>query len=255
MVIRRSAVFLALVVLNGLSVAPGAANQTARRSATEIRFPDINRLWGPEDYLKVDAILRSSPPWAFPRLQSANTGPVFHKMIDAGNVAAAQDRSVPVLRRLIDLRCYDGFIGSYRARYNIEVRRGAQLQQELVRLQEFLLDLSALTVDLTEPFAASLDPPVRQALSDMHFFDTYATLKNHLLGVVRSLSETDVYTVPQRTQLAEAIRRHIPVLRSTLNRNDQRALVAELSRLSAQTSDPALRQTLASTALIVMAGP
>ncbi len=256
MLTSRTAAFVAVFVLGGLSATASLGLDVTRPRSTEFRFPDHDHVWRPEDYLAIDSILRSSSPTEFPRLQSTRWGGVFEKMIDAGDVvAAAHDPSVPLLRRLIDLRCYDGFIGSYRARYNVAVRGGARLQPELVRLQQVLLELSALTVELTEPFAASLDAPQRQQLADMRFFDTYATLKNHLLGVVTSLSEREIYSVAQRIELAGTLHRHVGVLRPTLSSTDQSDLSAELSRLAWEAGDPVLRTILTGTASLVAAGP
>lgn len=244
--------YLILATAIGLVIpVPSHSRNFPRIVHGDVSYPAPVGVWGSHEYTIIDAILRTGSVDAYPRLTSEATRPVFLKMIDAGNVAAVHDRSVPLLRRLIDLRSYDGYIGCIRARYNIHTRLGAPLQAELVLLQAFLLDLSALTVEMTEPFLVSLESNERQQLQQMNFFDTFATLKNHVAGVVTSLSETTVYSTAQRRELTEAIGRTFPAMRGLFTTLEREQTAAELLRLARSTGDPNLRRALTATARIV----
>jgi hypothetical protein len=174
-------------------------------------------------------------------------------MVDAAPFMRATDASLPVIHRLIDLRTYDGVIGSYRSRYNVEAYRGAQLQAELVRLQVHQLELTALAVELTQSFVDSLDEAERQRLKQMRFFDTFATLRTHVTGTVISLGEARLYTAAERVELAAALGRTFPRFRRIFAADERARLGDELVRLAGLSLDPELGRTLAETAKVITA--
>jgi hypothetical protein len=253
-IMRPRASILPRIAVVAAALAFWPASFDTARSEVAGTFPDTERAWGPVEYLRADALLRVLPPADYPRLASATSRRVFRRMVDPRNVAAVYDTGEPLLHRLINLRCYDAFIGSTRALYNLSLRAGVPVQPELVRLHEFLLELSSLTVDLTRRHTASLNPPSRQALVEMRFFDTYATLKNHVAGVIYSLRERAAYSASQRIELARAIKLHLPALLTIYSHAERRDLATTLTRLSAMADDPVLGETLAEAAALAALG-
>ena len=242
-----------MVLLSFALALPGRADYAYPAKPRVYSYPPSDRTWGPLDLLTVDAILRASPAETYPRLSSAATRPLFLRMVDAAPFMHAADASVPLIHRLIDLRTYDGVIGSYRSRYNVGALRGALLQAELVRLQVHQLELTALAVQLTEAFVASLDEAERQQLKQMHFFDTFGTLRTHVTGTVISLSEARLYTVAERVELAEALGRTFPRLRRIFAAGERERMADEIVRLAGLSRDPELGRTLAETAQAIAA--
>lgn len=216
-------------------------------------YPPTDRSWTSLELAAVEAILRLGPSEIYPRLSSAETGAVFLKMVDPGWLASARDSGKPVLHRLIDLRTFDGYLGCYRSRYNIQALAGAPLLKELVRLQVYQLELSALAVELTGPFVESLDAEERERLKQAGFFAGFGTLRTHLAGTLTSLAETGLYATADRVELAEAIARAYPRLRRIVPQGERARIAAEVERLARTTSEPALSRALATLSRIVQA--
>ena len=247
----RRQLISALVVLGLALATPARADFVYPAEPKPVTYPETDRDWGPIELGAIEAILRAGPAEAFPRLASDATRDVFLKMVDSKGLVRASDEAVPVLRRLIDLRTLDGYLGCYRARYNVQTRQGAALQSELVRLQVYQLELSALAVRLTEPYVASLDAEERERLKQAGFFGAFATLRTHLAGTVMSLSEASIYSVADRIALAEAIGRTFPGMRRIFSRQDRRAIAADLERLSTGATDAGLARALLATAAVI----
>lgn len=236
---------LATILILVLAFAAGAVRGAyAPPSERALRYPGTAGVWGPAEYGAIEVILRLESVESYPRLASRATAAVFRKIIDGGNLAHVRNTSVPLLRRLIDLRSYDGYIGGIRARYNLHVQRGAPLQSELVRLQIFLLELCALTVEMNGPFIAALHPNERRKLQQMAFLDTFGTLRTHVSGVVASLGETTIYSDTQRAELAKALGRTVPALHGLFTPAERRRIAAQILELAAVSTNPSLRQTL-----------
>lgn len=242
----------ALVALAAAGVVAAARPWHSEGAAIpRVSYPPTTQAWSNNEYGIIGAILREGPLEVYPRLGSEQTRAVFLKIIDKGNVAWASQPEAPTLRQLIDLRSYDAHVGVYRSLYNLHARRGEPVGAELVGLQVFLLELSALTVERTEAYAARQSPADLERLRQMAFFDTYGTLRTHLEGVVLSLSERDVYSVGERRQLAEAIIGHFPAMRPIFAATDRRRVASELARLAAAAEAPDLHETLAAAAATV----
>jgi len=242
-----------MMLLSLALAAPGHADYAYPLRPRVFSYPPSDRTWGPLDLLTVEAILRASPAEAFPRLSSVETRGHFLKMVDAAQLARATDESVPLIHRLIDLRTYDGVIGSYRSRYNVEASRGARLQTELVRLQVHQLELTAVAVELTQSFIVSLDEAELLRLKQMSFFDTFSTLRTHVAGTLTSLTEATLYTEAERAELARALGRTFPRFGRIFTAGERERMAGELDQLAALAADPDLGRTLSETAKAIAA--
>jgi hypothetical protein len=244
---------LALLVLTLLLPTKGRADYDYAPLPPKVVYPQTAKAWGPHEFLAVEAILRMGALESYPRLTSAKTRDVFLRMIDGGPLARVTDERTPVLSRLIELRMLGGYIGCYRARYNVEVQEGAPLQPELVRLQSYQLELSALAVEMTEPFVASLEEEELIRLRQAGFFNTFGTLRTNFWGAIASLSEVGVYSPTDRQALAQAVRRTFPRLRRIFAADQRERIAAELTRLADRAETPTLRQALTEAAGVVAA--
>ncbi len=240
-----------LVMLSLALPAPGHADFAAPPLPPRYAYPATDRAWSVLDLGTVEAILRQSPPEAYPRLALTQTRDVFLKMVDPGRLASARSGTAPMLHRLIDLRTFDGYLGCYRSRYNIQVLGGAPLQRELVRLQVYQLELSALAIELSGPFIESLEAEERERLKQAGFFAGFGTLRTHLAGTVTSLAETTVYSTADRIELAEAIARTFPRLRRIVPKDERARIAAEVERLAGGASEPALAKALTTLSKVV----
>ncbi len=242
-----------LVMLLLALPAPGRADFATSPLPPRFDYPPTDRTWTSLELAAVEAILRQGRPEVYPRLALTQTRDVFLKMVDPGRLASARSGTAPMLHRLIDLRTLDGYLGCYRSRYNIQVLGGAPLQRELVRLQVYQLELSALAVELSGPFIESLDAEERERLKQAGFFAGFGTLRTHLAGTVTSLAETTLYSTADRIELAEAIARTFPRLRRIVPEDDRARIAAEVDRLAGDAPEPALAKALATLVQVVQA--
>ena len=179
-------------------------------------YPSAERPWTPRDYTNF-MFTHKDGNKALPHLRNAESRLIFERFVDFENVE----------RLLASTRYYDdkktgiaiimAAVGNMRAAYNYQVRNGEPLQEELVRVQIFSLDVIGAWIDLSP--------------SAIHFGSLSGrrdTWKTTLLGVVRSLSEQDIYSTEQVITLADALAGRYEKFHTILTTDEKQRLIAQL---------------------------
>lgn len=194
---------------------------------------------------KTDAFL-ASEPWTrreyvdfrfrhysgtrpLPHLRHADERVTFERLVDPANIRHIVASDLPLEEKRLQIAIILAVMGETRAAYNYAVLIGEPLQEELVRVQSFTLDLLTAAIRLTPT-----------APSDRR--DAWSTT---YLGVVQSLGERNIYSTTQLASLAVALARHYPVASRILSTADRYDVENRIARMLAAETDPALRTAYA----------
>jgi hypothetical protein len=159
---------------------------------------------------------------ALPHLRTDAQRRLFARLVDPGNLPAIVNSGKTESERRQNINVVLAVMGEIRASYNISVVIGEPLQEELTRVQIFTIEV----LDAAVPLWSS-DPGGRQEAWKTTFF-----------GIVRSLSETNVYSDEQIVRLTEAIAQHYPAVAAIFSEADKSQLRSQVEALlAAQNSE------------------
>jgi hypothetical protein len=161
---------------------------------------------------------------ALPHLRTEAQRELFARLVDPGNLPAIVNSGKTANERRQNINVVLAIMGAVRASYNISVVIGEPLQEELTRVQIFTIEV----LDAAVPLWSS-EPGGRQEAWKTTFF-----------GIMRSLSETNIYSEEQIVRLTEAITQHYPTIATIFTEADKRQLRAQIETLlAADTPDTA----------------
>lgn len=159
---------------------------------------------------------------ALPHLRTDAQRALFARLTDSENLRAIVGTGKDANERRQNVNVVLAIMGAVRASYNISVVIGEPLQEELTRVQIFTIEVLDAAVPLWSSESGS-----RQEAWKTTFF-----------GIVRSLSETNIYSDEQIVRLSDAIATHYPAIATIFTEADKRQLRAQVeSLLAGETSD------------------
>ena len=196
---------------------------------SEPRYPSPGGVWSASQYT-IFHFVHVSTNLALPHLRTPESRALFERLIDTHNIETIVAANAGRSQRQHEIRRILAAMGGIRGAYNLAVTYGEPLQEELTRVQIFNLYLVA-------EVAALADGPIADA-------NCSSSMRTTFQGVVRSLSEGEVYSPAQTAALAEAAARRYPPLASLFSDAERRELIRIIELLHARQTDPPLRQSL-----------
>jgi hypothetical protein len=190
-------------------------------------FPSPNQPWTTREY--VDFYFgHYNGNRALPHLRSEETARLFGRIVNRENVLRITEGSTSPEQKRVRIAMILATMGEIRAAYGYAVFVGEPLQEELMRVQSFMLFLIDVAVRLENragPAAAG-----KQAW------------KTTLWNVVGSLSERDTYSGLQIASLSSALHVHYPQISVILSDPDKQKFRARIGEAAAAETDAAARK-------------
>jgi hypothetical protein len=204
---------LILLALSSAAVAAKAENG--------LPYPSPSQAWTKREYVDF-YFAHYNGNTALPHLRAGPQRTLFARLVDPGNLPAIVESGKTENERRQNINVVLAVMGAVRASYNISVVIGEPLQEELTRVQIFTIEV----LDAAVPLWSS-EPGGRQEAWKTTFF-----------GIMRSLSETNIYSEEQIVRLSEAVVRHYPAIAAIFTEADKRQLRSQVEALlAAETSE------------------
>jgi len=206
----------------------------ARADAVQ-HYPSAAAVWTRQDYSRF-YFTHFTTNLALPHLRDAANRRLFERLTDPGNIDRVVRQAASPAAAVRELRIILATLGAIRGSYNLAVRDGEPLQEELVRVQDFTLFTAAAIAEL----AGGQAPDAASA----------SAMKTTVQGVFTSLSETGTYAPVQTAALADSLARRFPYFAPLFTREERRRLAAGVRALRA---DAATHRALSRLALTIAA--
>ncbi len=219
---------LALTLQAGIS---GLAGSVAFAGSSP-EYPSPAAFWTVRQYTDF-YFIHFNTHLALPHLRNPESRALFERLIDRSNIERIAATPATHQEKQSELRTILATMGSLRGSYNLAVMIGEPLQEELTQIQVFHLYLIGIVAELEEDLAHSRGSPA---------------MKTALLGVVRSLSEENVYSAAQIATLGDAAARRYPILSELFSEGERIELRDQIAALQAKQTEP--RSSLALARLL-----
>jgi hypothetical protein len=211
---------LAVAALTALSFTQALGNQVSH-------FPSPHQPWTSREYVDF-YFAHYNGNRALPHLRSEDTASLFGRVVSRENLRRIVDSSLADEIKRIHVTTILATMGEVRAAYGYAVHVGEPLQEELARIQSFMLFLLETAVRLGDKGAAE-------------WAGTQA-LKTTLGNIVGSLAEREVYSDGQIASMAAALHLHYPQISRILSEAEKKKIRARIGALAASETDRVVRQ-------------
>jgi hypothetical protein len=199
-------------------------------ASSDAEYPSPATAWSGRQYTDF-YFVHFNTHLALPHLRNPESRALFERVIGRENIERILATSAPREEKLREIQVILATVGGIRGSYNLAVRIGEPLQEELTRVQVFHLYLVDVTAELGgEDFADANGSPA---------------MKTAWLGVVQSLSEGNVYSASQIATLSDAAARRYPVVSQLLTNEERVSLRNQIAALQVQQAQPEPRRALA----------
>jgi hypothetical protein len=225
MLLARLAPLLAFAV--GI-VGPAAAED-------KLTYPSPFRAWTKADYINF-YFAHYNGNTALPHLRGHPQRELFARLVDRENLRAITSKSSTDDERRQNINLVLATMGAVRSAYAYAVLVGEPLQEELMQIQIFLLELLDRSVRLWNVSAG---------------FSREGAWRTTFFGIVHTLGDFKLYSDAQTTRLADAVGRHYPAIAPILSSHDKARLRAELTRLLEAPPSATVEEALSRLLLIV----
>jgi hypothetical protein len=186
-------------------------------------FPSPDRPWTSREY--VDFYFgHYNGNRALPHLRSAPTEQLFNRLVDETNVKQIVESAASLEEKRTQLAMILATMGEIRAAYAYAVFVGEPLQEELARIQSFMVFLLSLAVQLEGGTGA------------------ISAWKTTLWNIVGSLAERKTYSGEQVVSMAYALNRHYKQISIILSPLEKERLRARIGELASAERDPLARK-------------
>ncbi|MBK9064965.1 MAG: hypothetical protein IPL89_17535 [Acidobacteria bacterium] len=212
-------------------------------------MPDPGRPWTGADYDAAAGLLESVAKEGaarLPRGTSANSGPLFRRLVDPENLAPLQGAGAVDARAKAGAGILAG-VDRISVVYATAYRDDGAFGAELAALMSYTLLVSHETVPLADSLLAA--PKKREKSKDRYEREARrAKLSDALAAIVsgclESLAAPGGFRPVERRSLASAVEAHLPALATRLPAAARRDLPGRLKKMSASESDPAVKDAL-----------
>jgi hypothetical protein len=213
---------LAALVL-ALATGKAAADQLSH-------FPSPHENWTRADYVDF-YFAHFNGNRALPHLRSEDSARLFNHIVNKQNVLRILGSSASDQLKRNELAVILATMGEVRAAYGYSLFVGEPLQEELVKIQSFMLFLIEASVRLQAGQARE-----RAASS---------AWKTTFWNVLDSLNERKIYSGRQIAELAAALYEHYPQLAAILTASEKQQLRSRIAEMATTEPDAEARQALA----------
>jgi hypothetical protein len=198
------------------AISPATASQLSH-------FPSPDQPWTSREY--VDFYFgHYNGNRALPHLRSAPTEHLFNRLVDETNVSQLLESTASLEEKRTQLAIILATMGEIRSAYAYAVFVGEPLQEELTRIQSFMVFLLSLAVKLEDGAGAT------------------SAWKTTLWNIVGSLSERDTYSGEQVGSMAQALSRHYGQISAILSPLERENLRVRVGELASAERDPLARE-------------
>jgi hypothetical protein len=215
-------------------------------------MPDAARPWTGADYDAAAGLFEAvakEDAARLPRAASADSGALFRRLVDPGNLAPVRGAGAVDVRAKAGagiLAGVDRISIVWAGAYRDDASRGA----ELAALMSYTLLVSHETIPLADSLLAA--PKKNEKAKDRYERDARrAKLSDALAAIVsgclESLATPGGFRPAERRSLASAVEAHLPALAPRLPAAARRDLPGRLKKLAAAESDPAVKDALGRT--------
>jgi hypothetical protein len=187
-------------------------------------FPSPNQPWTSREYVNF-YFGHYNGNRALPHLRSAPTEQLFNRLVDESNLRQILASGASLEEKRTELAMILATMGEIRAAYAYAVFVGEPLQEELTRIQSFMVFLLGLAVKLQGGGGA------------------ISAWKTTLWNIVGALSERRTYSPAQVISLAHALSRHYGQISDILSPSEKKNLRARISELASAERDLRVRET------------
>jgi hypothetical protein len=203
-----------LFVLPGLIVAGSMVLSVPGSALAQVRgaIPDAGLVWSGRDYEQLAAALEAGA-MAPPYLREPRSAPLFRRIVSIENLAALQDRTVPVQRRFGEYLTIQGSANRILKRYLDETNRGQNAHEELAQLMALSLRISAVGVDLIEDFLPTVPKDEKYKVRMEGLQRVKLGVMTQFEGAEVSLAERHLYSPKDLSLILEAMSSTIPSLK------------------------------------------
>ncbi|HUR43863.1 MAG TPA: hypothetical protein VMZ01_07170 [Aestuariivirga sp.] len=198
--------------------------------ANSPKYPPAATVWGGRQYTDF-YFVHFNTHLALPHLRNPENRALFERLVGRNNIERILTASGSRRDKQRELAMILSAMGGIRASYNLAVIIGEPLQEELTRVQVFHLYLIGAVADLAD--------------EDIAEKNCASAMKTAWLGVVQSLSEANVYSPTQITQLSDAAARRYPILSPLFPASERAHLREQIAALQHQQAEPESQRALA----------
>jgi hypothetical protein len=212
-------------------------------------MPDAGRPWTAADYDAAAGLFETvakEDASRLPRAASADSGALFRRLVDPGNLAPLRAGGAVDARAKAGAGILAG-VDRISVVYATAYRDDAAFGAELAALMSYTLLVSHETVPLADSLLAA--PGKKEKAKDRYERDARrAKLSDALAAIVsgclESLAAPGGFRPAERRSLASAVEAHLPALAPRLPAAARRDLPSRLKKMSASESDPAVKEAL-----------
>jgi len=196
-------------------------------------MPDAGRPWTGADYDTAAGLFEAAAKedaGRLPRDASADSGALFHRLVDPANLAAVRGPGAVEERAKAGagiLAGVDRISVLWAGAYRDDAARGG----ELASLMAFTLRAAHEVVPLADTAVASRAR-------------AHVALASVVNACLVSLATPGAFRPADRLRLARAVEEHVPPLKAYLPASDQQSLPQRLKKMGASENDPAVKDAL-----------
>src|SRR5262245_31042153 len=209
------------------------------------RYPPADEAWDGTAYRAlVQRVETDNLP--LPALSDAATKPVFERMVNVDNIPLRMglNRSLSVTIRFQRLDSALPAIHKLVALYAKETQKGKPYAAELARLMVYEAKVSAVLLDLAEPYLATLATDKRYQVHVTYLDQVKGDARQFYAGLVQGMTETRLHSKPDILNMIGAALAALPSYHPILTDQDRRELSQKLTQQISATSDQQLKTAL-----------
>jgi hypothetical protein len=213
--------------------------------AQSAQYPPADMEWDGASYR---ALLQrvESKGLPLPTMSDAKTKPVFERMVAADNIPLRMglNRDLAIAIRFQRLDSALPAIHKLVVMYSVETQKGKPYAAELARLMVYEAKVSAVWLDLTEPYLSSLEQHKRYDVLVGYLDKVKVDARQFYAGLVHGTTETSTYSKPDILRMIAGALAALPSYHPILTDQDRQHLTQKLTQQISATTDQELKTAM-----------
>jgi hypothetical protein len=209
------------------------------------RYPADDEAWDGTSYRALVERVETNG-LALPTLSNSATRPVFERMVNVDNIPLRMGLN-QTLTTTMRFQRLDSALQPIRqlvVLYSNETRKGKPYATELARLRVYETKVSAVWLDLSEGYLATLPKDGRYQVHVTYLDQMKSGARQLYSDLVQGVTETRLYSKSDVLEMIEAALDGLPSYQPIFTNQDRRDLVQRLTQQISITTDQGLKTAL-----------